>query len=143
MSILFLDIDGVINDTTGNQHDLDKDKVALLVNIIQQTNCDIVITSDWRYGGIGSNSQLQNSLVKAGGQIVCNHIIGSTITSEDCRSDQIRQWLFDNMYDGFYVILDDNKMFDDDLNIHLVKTQKIYGLTKTQSDIVITMFSGK
>jgi hypothetical protein len=142
MSILFLDIDGVIDNITGSQHDLDKDKVNLLIYIIQQTNCDIVITSDWRYGGIDISSQLQKSLVKAGGQIVYNHIIGSTITSCDCRSIQIHQWLFDNMYEGTYAILDDNEMFDDDLNYYLVKTEKKEGLTKAHTNNIIKILKG-
>ncbi len=53
MKLLFLDIDGVLND---HQYDRDvlcgqihKDKVALLNRVLRETGCHIVLSSAWRY----------------------------------------------------------------------------------------------
>lgn len=46
MNILFLDIDGVLNRCDGSG--LNTDKVALLKEISDATNCRIVLSSSWR-----------------------------------------------------------------------------------------------
>lgn len=52
-SILFLDIDGVLNDHTWHQpadsYTFDKPCVERLNRIIKETNCQVVISSAWRY----------------------------------------------------------------------------------------------
>ena len=51
MPVLFLDIDGVIlpfNSTT-LEHRFDERCVNVLNEVIHQTNCDIVLSSDWRW----------------------------------------------------------------------------------------------
>lgn len=48
--ILFLDIDGVLNETaTAKQIALDEVKVALLGSVIDRSGADIVLTTYWRY----------------------------------------------------------------------------------------------
>jgi hypothetical protein len=48
--ILFLDIDGVLNETaTAKQIALDEEKVALLGSVIDRSGADIVLTTYWRY----------------------------------------------------------------------------------------------
>jgi len=47
-SILFLDIDGVIVLHSENTDKFNSQCVNILNDIIKQTNCEIVISSDWR-----------------------------------------------------------------------------------------------
>jgi len=47
---LFLDIDGVLNETaTAKQIALDEDKVALLRDVLERSDADIVLSTYWRY----------------------------------------------------------------------------------------------
>ena len=47
---LFLDVDGVLNETaTAKQIALDEDKVALLGDVLERSDAEIVLTTYWRY----------------------------------------------------------------------------------------------
>jgi hypothetical protein len=45
MKVLFLDVDGVLNTRPGS---LDEDKLSLLREIVDQTGCEICVSSSWR-----------------------------------------------------------------------------------------------
>lgn len=54
--VIFLDIDGVLNDLAWNEktkhlpdyHDINPDKVRLLANLVHQTKAELVLSSTWR-----------------------------------------------------------------------------------------------
>ena len=47
---LFLDVDGVLNETaTAKQIALDEDKVMLLRDVLERSDAEIVLTTYWRY----------------------------------------------------------------------------------------------
>ena len=54
--VLFLDIDGVLNSREcwdrlrGLRHKIDREKVALLNEVVAATDCRIVVSSTWRKG---------------------------------------------------------------------------------------------
>lgn len=117
MKIIFLDIDGVLNDHTHHQNfpycTIDKDKAAVLQEILTETDARVVLSSAWRYlvhGGSMSLSGLR--------YLLFTHWIDGDrlldITREDAsaqetdRGLQIREWL--SSYEGSvekYVVLDD------------------------------------
>lgn len=69
MRILFLDIDGVLNNSaqfTGINN-LDDDNVAQLNRIIAATDCQIVISSDWRHSH--KKHELEQFLIRQGADV--------------------------------------------------------------------------
>lgn len=58
--ILFLDVDGVLNGHAqpGMDGGIDPNCARLLAEVVKKTRCEIVVSSAWRYMGIGRNSVL-------------------------------------------------------------------------------------
>jgi hypothetical protein len=109
MKILFLDIDGVLNTYKENYKPvdyLDKNKIALLKRIIDETKCKIVISSSWRFDKTLMESfytQLEECNIKK------DNFIGHTPHLENYyakkyRSDEILDWLTQNTVEKFAVL---------------------------------------
>ena len=144
--VIFLDIDGVLNseeflrsiptdklvlvpfdEANFSDNQIDKSKVKLINQIIEETNAEIVISSFWRLGY--SLQGLKDIFNHAGlkGQIID---VTPSIPTED-RNVEIKLWLAHNKVNKFVVI-------DDDLNAeiqgHFVKTSFQEGLIKEHVD---------
>ena len=102
MKILFLDIDGVVlpfNVHGKTRDDFDKKAVKVLNEIIEKTDCEIVISSDWR--NHHDLNQLKN-IFEYNGVIkkpidTTPHSIKYDMESLDVgRADEIQMWLDEN-----------------------------------------------
>lgn len=145
MKILFLDFDGVLNshkflaDRDCGDH-LDPRAVALVNQVIQATNCRVVITSTWRcYNPL---EVLQARLAEHG--LNPNHVVGVTpITDMDInRAGEIKLWLDANKQVEVFAIVDDwgPEVFKD-LTDRLVQTDPKVGITPKDVAKLIDMLS--
>ncbi len=111
-SIIFLDIDGVLNNT----HDTDDRMftphgfvnpkcVKFLNELIRETGAGIVVSSVWRLGL--KRSALVEMISDLG---VEGEVLGSTDSKGPYRGNEILRWLEENdmKYSRNYVILDDD-----------------------------------
>jgi hypothetical protein len=113
MKILFLDIDGVLNDHGPMMNlycGIDKEKVNLLNRVIDETNCNIVISSAWRYMILGGDMTVRGfeHMLLTHGLKCYRRIIGHTPSDEEVwsRGEQISAWLSVEKYSK-YVVVDD------------------------------------
>lgn len=56
MKVIFLDVDGVlnsrdwlVNNRVRTENSVNQEKVKLLMEIVQKTNAEVVLSSTWRY----------------------------------------------------------------------------------------------
>lgn len=125
MSILFLDIDGVLNSTPKDRDpkawfkreaDFEPDLVARLNRVLKATRCDVVISSSWRYlvrnvmmTPAGFERLLNSHGVRLHGTLL--GVTGPDVTGEDDeRGRQIHEWRqdrFSESYQTNYAIVDD------------------------------------
>jgi hypothetical protein len=160
--LLFLDVDGVLNDGKTIQmygmFSMCTVFVKRLADIIKETECKIVISSTWRKKGIGKDSEFQKALWEACIDkddffTVVNAIVGATPEkfSHQIRGMEIEDW-FINVFksnkiehQANWVIVDD----DSDMGKHLhrlvktkfhgnpIGTENGSGLTKEATDFII------
>lgn len=125
MKIIFLDIDGVLNQ---NDHGIREEKVAILNDLIKATDARIVVSSSWR---IGQNMETMTHIMQSAG--IRGEVIGMTPvhdwTTFKGRGHEIREWMERYAVNpDDVVILDDHddmcRLFD-----RLVKTDGSVGLT--------------
>lgn len=129
MKVIFLDIDGVLNEENwmiNNTPWIDENKLKLLSNLCKKTKAKIVLSTNWR--DIWFEPMLMNS---KGNCINLAHklfkkykldVIGVT-PSLGMRESEILTYLSDNDFDS-YVVFDDKK-----LNLpHFIQTDKSKGL---------------
>ncbi len=131
--VLFLDVDGVLNRCGMSGQGLETDKVAMLQEIIQATNCEIVISSTWRRLTDSALPRLLAVLrsigaVVAGMTPILDDQMASGLWHGVTRGAEIASFLASNPEITKFVILDDD---DDmgDLRPHLVNTNSFEGLT--------------
>ncbi len=144
MSVLFLDIDGVLNsigtrpqDPTGLSAWLDPRNVRHLDTILRAANPDVVVTSSWRLSNdIG---ELTRQLAAAG----CNaRIVGATPFLDSYRrAIEIQAWLDDaDPKPARFAILEDEQEMEH-LEAHLVRTSKVNGLLEEHVERVLALLS--
>ena len=160
MKVIFLDVDGVLNDATtkdviNGYIGLDESKIDGLKKIIDATNADIVLSSSWRLNKDKNNiyydgmyDELEKRLREKG--IV---ILDCTVDTGDdyYRGKQIKLWLDHNKDLNItdYVIIDDVFFddFDKELSTHFVNTHYYFengGLDdKSKIDRAIQILNGK
>jgi hypothetical protein len=121
--ILFLDHDGVIclYDNWGSRlksgkkfDDFDKKAIKVLNQIIEKTDCEIVVSSDWRYHGtLEELQQLYRDwgISKVPISVTLISPFQSTSILERARASEIKQWVDDNLTE------DDRWAAVDDLDI--------------------------
>ena len=127
MKIIFLDVDGVLNDNSG--YHLDDFRLKLLKRIIKQTDAKIVVSSTWRLSKL---SLLQKKLNKYDLKIY------SQTDVLDKRENEIHSWLNKN-YDlniSQWVSIDDMDMILDD--VHFVQTYN--GITEKDTCEIIKKY---
>ena len=160
MNIIFLDIDGVLNnqDYIIEIHpkvlelyskkdydessllrlkrlmmDIDKKKVKILKEIIKETNSFVVVISSWKT--LGTFPYVRRELIKMG-----IPIIDVTDDYNSNRGEGIKNYLKNNDNIKNYIILDDEifEDYDEELLSHLVKTSFYEdGLTEVHKESAI------
>ena len=137
---LFLDIDGVMNSVADN--DLDGDicerNILLLKQIVDKTNCTIIISSAWR-----KMTKRYNNMCRK----LCSYGIEiydkTPSIDEGNRGDEIKLWLKSNNIEPVeeltFAVLDDEKV--PDMRNHLVKTDYMYGLQQEHVNKVVEILN--
>ena len=141
MKVLFLDIDGVMNNDAEFKRQkvvdpIGQEQLEILKHIIDQTGADIVLSSSWRC------SQELGVKVSKALESVGLHLISHTpYMPEGPRSGEIQTWLDEHKETTQFAILDD----DGDANIegHFFQTQFKDGLTKEIAQAVIDHLNEK
>lgn len=156
MKILFLDIDGVLNHndwycmTRGKEKPISEEYTAEILNdtgdldpisikrineIIEKTNCNIVITSTWRSDYEKCIKQLENK------GLIKDKIVGKTISLRNisykyndclCRGNEIQQYIKANKIQQYCIIDDDKDMLLEQKN-NFVHVNFLHGIV--QKDI--------
>jgi len=147
-SILFLDIDGVMNTTDSalrhkGAHVFTPAAVNGLRAIIRATRCVIVISSTRRRDGAAAMRQLfmRNGLITEAGHLTSHTPILTDSDTDDLREDEIGKWIDDHNFHGNFAILDD-KPLSGPMRRHLVLTDHDAGLTPLLAARVITLLMG-
>lgn len=154
VTIIFLDIDGVLNDHTADpiaeSATLLPRCVEQLNRIIDATDCRIVLVSAWRY--MVSNAAitlhgfeylLRTHLIHAKGRLIGmtrSDWESSGIQSSE-RGRQVQEWLDQHHASGIgrYVAIDDLDLGYSEFGIPLVDTDGRVGLTEVEADKVIAI----
>ena len=128
MKIIFLDIDGVLNDFSSVAsiwNDTPTDThLKCLKNIVDQTGAEIVLSSTWRLGR-STRKIVEDRLADFGMKL-----FDCTKELED-RATEIEEWLSRHPEVIDYVILDDECLSLERLKARLVQTTIAYGLLPT------------
>jgi len=129
MKIIFLDIDGVLNNyyTLGEGANWDPDLVKILNRIIKETKAEIVLSSTWRQ--ITQYCDIIKNDMKI-------KYIGETPKLWEKRGVEIQTWLDENPGVEKFVILDDDSDMVH-LMPHLLQTDGEFGLTNEIADEAI------
>ena len=147
MKLLFLDMDGVMNNHQRMENGycgIRPECVKNLNKILNYVNCDIVISSAWRYmiPSTMSITGFEYMLMISG--VCCRgRVIGHTrrdLCEPDDRGDQIRDYLIahENQWKK-YVILDDMEFNFKKLGLIYVQTDGKVGLTEELADKAIQL----
>ncbi len=149
--IIFLDIDGVLNANFQNdacQGEIsegtlvNREKIALLGELVRRTNARLVLHSGWRFWFDGQikpataeASRLADMLKAEGMEI---HDVTPDMTTEEIRStkkfslvkaQEILGWVSMHNDTEGWVVLDDLDLHNDEVRRHQVKTDPAVGLT--------------
>ena len=165
---LFLDFDGVLNTsryakllrTEGlDLYDefgaiFDPNTIANLKSIVEQTNCKIVLSTSWRNEGFLRMRSLWKDRNLPGEIFSMTPILLSTtyqnaqtgemfgIPELHAKALEINAWLQQNASKSFnYVIIDDENVFFQKQQKHLVLTDEYDGLTVDKADKAIEILN--
>ena len=142
MKVIFLDIDGVLNDAFTIQSLLDdmptKDHLDCLKAIVDTTGAEIVLSSTWRLFPSARND-VRNSLDKVGLKF-----IDKTKELMKGRGAEIQEWLDRHPEVDKFVILDDD---DSDIKPffpkNIVKTTMYHGLLPEHVEKAISILNAE
>jgi hypothetical protein len=134
MNVLFLDIDGVLNNLAmykcpntvwrSKQSDIimDLGNMQCLKELVFMTGCKIVLSTSWRTLGNRIRYVFQEADLPP--------IEDATpVLGMNARAKEIQQYLLEHPEVDRYVILDDCDVFPGDMHNHLVLTNPMVGLT--------------
>lgn len=134
--VLFLDIDGVLNNSKFIKNkpdykaqDLDPENIRCLNKILERTGTSIVISSTWRLAY--PMSQLVTILESQG--LKPGRIIGKTphLIESQFRSKEIEAWADCQLYHPHSIlILDDDDQFEERFRSYFLQTSMVSGLTE-------------
>lgn len=141
MKIIFLDVDGVLNDNDYSKNKVDETKVRLLKEIVDKTGAKIVLSSDWRYWWDNQDEDfilLIRTLRKFGMEFLSK----TPITLHGYRGAEIYQWLNEWAGESIekFVILDDNSDMKPYMD-RLVQTSHNQGLTRKDVKVSIKLLN--
>lgn len=163
MKVIFLDIDGVLNcstsksfchdDLCGIIHGIDSDKVKRLAKIVEATDAQIILSSDWKDGWhkyyTGQKPShvkyLDNHLYKKG-KLIIKDKTPDTNKGSWFRGEEILTYLRTHPDIENYVILDDTYYEDfiiKEIEEHLVLTNREVGLTDKNVNDAIKILLGE
>lgn len=140
MNVIFLDIDGVLNNatTTERQQIVNIDHIGLdsrltqnFHHILQNVDCQVVLSSTWKYW-----DEAREAVRKSVGEF-----IDTTPNISEFRGNEINAYLNAHSDIEKYAILDDNNDFLGYQLSHLFQTDHHFGLTKGIADKVIGYFT--
>ena len=132
MKLIFLDIDGVLNNSRTNSRSPDgyigisDNLTKRLKKIIEATNAKVVLTSDWKdYSSVRDKAYMRKKLVRFNALP-----IGQIKDEWQRRGAGINVYLKDHKCESF-VILDDNEFDFQEENLlqYTILTNPIVGLT--------------
>jgi hypothetical protein len=130
MKIIFLDIDGVLNnrESLKNGVQIVPDLVLLLEDICDKTGAKIVISSSWRI--LHSQEEIEFVLNCAG--LSRGSVIGYTPRlSGDKRGEEIKAWMDEVeeiTVDNFVILDDDSDMLPEQMD-NFIQVDRINGLS--------------
>jgi len=139
MKVIFLDVDGVLNDNDRKKPKVQEDKVKLLKEIAEKTEANLVLSSDWRYWWDKPDEDfilLVEMLRKFGMELISK----TPITRHGYRGAEIYQWMNEwrgEQVEKFVIIddCDDMKPYMD----RLVQTLHNQGLAKIHVEKAIKL----
>ena len=157
MKVIFLDIDGVLNNTSTEEtfeeyYFVEDEKIELLKQLVVRTDAKIVLSSTWREGWY-ARERIENPsksfksairLFEALEKKLSEYDLELLSYTEDfgARGEEIDLWL--KNWNGepieSFVILDD--MYPEDLKLHqekLVQTVESFGLTQEDVEKAVAM----
>ena len=162
MKVIFLDIDGVLNsydfylsdrcpgNLNGQEGDIDPMCVERVLRICNETNAQIVISSDWRIAWEGTRMRLEKMglsrdiVVDKTPELIWqrlgkhNYMVENDDESyEYSRGREIDLWLEAHPECTNYVIIDDRMDFTEEQQPHFVHVNSKCGLTDDNTDIAI------
>lgn len=141
MKVLFLDMDGVVNDFTTK---VLPEKMALLQEIYLATGCVAVLSSMWRrYIHRGMFTLVGFNFLLATHNLDLDVIdtIGPGEEDEEARGILIKEWLIRHPEVQTYCVVDDMRGGFDGLTI--VRTNGRVGLTEANAQEIITRLGRK
>jgi hypothetical protein len=133
MKIIFLDIDGVLNNYN-TKMDLrwEPSLVEILNRIVKETEAKAVLSSTWR------QIEHHRNIIKNDMKI---NFIDVTPKTFKTRGHEIQTWLDYNPFVDKFVILDDDADMDH-LKSYLLQTDPEIGLTNKIADMAIRRLNG-
>lgn len=140
MKIIFLDVDGVLN-FQNSQSKIEDEKVKLLKHIVNETNAQIVLSSDWRYW-LNTDDEDVDLLIRTLSKYGMEIISSTPITKHGYRGAEIYQWINEWQGDAIskFVILDDKNDIKPYMD-RLVQTDFDCGLTNKDIAIAIELLN--
>ena len=132
-SVLFLDVDGVLNKCGFSTVSLMPELLERLVRIVEATDCRIVVSSTWRCFP-KAMEELTRTLDDLGLVIhgvtpdLCRQTEGGIYLAKE-RGHEIQAWMDANGTPQRFVILDDNSDMAH-LKDRLVQTNSFWGITE-------------
>lgn len=162
MKIIFLDIDGVLNYTNwyvseryqnmqydeNNELEIDPACAERIINICNETDAKIVITSDWRLSWYGTILRLGRGgipesyiLDKTPERIWLKLLGNKNVNIDISRGAEINDWLEFNPECTNYVIIDDRTDFKENQNDNFVHINPMYGITDEDMNKAIAILN--
>lgn len=151
MKVIFLDVDGVLNNETtkavapsGYMGVMDS-KVKLLKKIVDATGAKVVLSSDWRICDRNHDKDFKYLLnkLKYKGNIAIYDFTPDLSVFD--RGHEIRDWIKRNQTTKEYVVLDDIEFpdfYDGDFFNHVIITDYEIGLSQDDVDQAINILNG-
>lgn len=148
MKIIFLDIDGVLNNHSEPDKEISKRNIHNLNEIIKATEAKVVISSCWRFSF--TKESLQNFLNSFG---FIGEIIDFTVAPQrfEVRGNVIRAWIIqneellgenNNNFNDFVIIDDEGDMLLWQAN-NFVQTDRFAGLSIQSAWKAIKILNGR
>ena len=139
-SVLFLDVDGVLNRCGKSAVKLEAALLANLVRIVEETDCRIVLSSTWRLMDRAMKDLKfafdDLGLILDGATPDLARVMENGIWLAKDRGHEIQAWMDDHFTPERFCILDDNTDMAH-LLPKLIKTHSFEGLTDAITERVI------
>lgn len=140
MKVLFLDVDGVLNNydlirTNGLDY-IDQSMVRLIGIIVSRTGASVVLSSTWRIKP--KDTDMVSSSLGAQGIM----LYSKTPVTSKIRAEEISMWLEENPEVELYAILDDDENAGVGLEESFFQTDPEIGITPEIARKVISHLNG-